>query len=131
MLNNKQLSDRRWRRSFTFIEMLAAIALLEVATVSGLMLFSFSNRTTTVIKENLVVTNLLQAKVEEIQCRDFNTDVSGMSLYPTYSQYFITVSQVVPYLSNSYLKKITVTCQWTSALGVAKQDSVVFLVSKN
>ena len=131
MFKIKQFSSRNSRRSFTFIEMLAAIALLEVVTVSGLTMFSFSNRTTAIIKESLIVTDLLQAKVEEIESQDFTKNVTAAGVhYSPYDNYLIDVTQVVPYLTNPYLKKITVKCSWTSCLGIAEHDSVVFLVAQ-
>ncbi|MDZ4241398.1 MAG: type II secretion system protein, partial [Candidatus Omnitrophota bacterium] len=84
----------RSRRSFTLIEILAAMAVMEVMAVSVMMMFTFGNRSLTMIQEDMIVTNVLQAKVEEIKGQEFSKNVTATDVFMApYTQYRLDVSQ--------------------------------------
>ncbi len=112
------------------IEVVAAIALLELVAVSILGLFAMGGRWTSTVEDRLVASNLLQMKMEEVKCKDFTTDVSeNGSSYSGYSKYSLNVSQVSPYLGNPNLKRINVDISWMDPLEINQNETVATLVA--
>ncbi len=117
-------------RGFSFVEVIAAVVILEVLTLSVLQMYSFGKRTSAIVQEDLILANLFQWKIEDIKGRKFTNDVSGSGQSVTgFTGYQFDVVQTVPYQGNTYLKKVDVTCRWISAMGNPKQQTMSFLVA--
>ncbi len=123
---------KKCNRAFSMIELVAAVVIVGVMAVSIMNLYSFGGRMNSLLQEDLIVANLLQYKIEEIQCQPFTKDVAvlGQVISP-FMQYKIDVTQTTSYLGNVYLKKIHVVCIYPSAVGVTRQEQIDFLVADN
>jgi len=118
------------RKGFSLIEIVAAVVIVEVIAVSVIGLFSFVRKGNEIKRDRLNVALLMQRKVEEIKAEAFSRDVSeAASAFTNYPDYTFDVVQTVPYLGNSFLKKVDVTAFWTSPFGVSRQESLSFLVA--
>lgn len=120
----------RSKRSFSLMEVILAIVVLETIAVAMMGMMTFGTRAGLIHEEMLTAINLLQWKVEEIKARPFNTNVSEMgSGYPSYDTYTFNVAQTISYTGNPYLKKIDVGLTWINPLGVSKTEAIWFLMA--
>ena len=129
-LKNQLERQSTRRRGFSLVEILATVVILGAMAVSTLQMYSFGTRTNGIVEEELMADNLLQYKVEEAKCKPFAKNLTAVAqVVAPYTKYSFDITQNIPYLGNLYLKKVTVTCKYTSLLGMSKMKTIVFLVA--
>lgn len=133
------------KKSFSLIEVIAAVVILEMITVSMLGLLAMNNRTMLHNEDRLRVNALLQRKVEEIRLlpMDFIHRQDNFIYALEYPQYQFFVSEQCLHgntfedcLNNGseQLKKVTVTLGWVNFDGpqgaTPPEEKVTFLKSR-
>ena len=122
--------NKKQRHGFSLVEVMAAVVVVGVMAASVMNMYSFGGRANLIAQQQLALTGLFTYKVEEIKCQAFAKDVTvAGQVISSFPNYLIDVTQTTPYLSNTYLKKIDVTCRYTSLFGTSKIEKVSFLVA--
>lgn len=115
---------------FTLVEILAAIVLLATMALSIMNLYAFGTKTNALLEEDLIAANLMQYKIEEIKCQPFSKDVTAVDTeIASFSKYRFDVTQTTPYYGSGSLKEVDVACRYTSAVGVAKVETIRFVMA--
>ncbi len=121
---------KKMESGFTFIEIIATLMIVEVISLAILGMFAFSNRSTKIVRDSLIRTNVFQYKVEEIKTKEFSKNVSGTAeSIPAVPGYTFNVFQTDNFLGLSQLKKVDITCFWTSPFGGSRSETMSILIS--
>ena len=121
-------------KGFTIVEAVCAIAVLGMAMVSIITMFSIGTKARVINEQRIVAYNLARMKLEEAIARDWSTDVTAnIPNCPDFTEYAINVTQQINpngEFNFNTLKKINVTITWTSPSGDSISKTISTLNSK-
>jgi len=118
------------KQGFSLFEVLASFVIVGVALVGVMKMFSMASTVGVFKKDAIMVSNLMQRKIEEIKCKKFSVDVSESgTVYAGFPSHSFDVTQTINYLSNPFLKRVSVTVLWNDPSGIVQQETIPFFVA--
>ena len=122
------------RRGFTLIEVITSMVIIGISLVALMQVYTLTTRTQYYRVSSVVISNLLQKKMEEVLAvkgNDFSTGVEDSigSYYTGYPDVKLTVHETSNWKSNPFLARIDVSAEWPSPQGSNFTETVSALVA--